>query len=63
MTTFYVTKLAGPTIAGVVKNPGVGCPVELSEAQAVHPLRIKHISREAEKKTPRPKPAQDPAVE
>lgn len=52
MTKFFVTKLAGKEVAGL-PNPGAGKPIELTEIQAQHPLRIGHIERE--KPTPAPK--------
>jgi hypothetical protein len=40
--TFYVTELAGKTVAGLT-NPGVGKPILLTASQAVHPLRLGYI--------------------
>ena len=45
MPKFIVTKLAGKEVAGL-PNPGAGKAIELTDMQAQHPLRIRHVERE-----------------
>ena len=41
--TYFVTEAAGRLVAGA-RSPGAGKPIELSDAQAEHPLRLGHIA-------------------
>ena len=41
--TYFVTETAGRLVAGA-RSPGVGRAIELSDAQAEHPLRLGHIA-------------------
>lgn len=53
-TPFYVTARAGKEVAGF-RSPGAGEMILLTEEQAAHPLRLKHITREAPVKAAMPK--------
>ncbi len=58
MPRYVVTKLAGREISGV-RNPGAGKVIELTEKQARHPLRQKHIEVPQKSK---PKPSETDVV-